>query len=423
MTNFREILEELEIPTTATAGPNGAAGEWLQLLAVFGQRGFLRALTDGDALALECAPPGDAAPTRKALEQHGWSIAEERVPFVAQRELPSSVDEMRAMWLRVTKLADATRNEDSAAFLSALTASEASEASEAEDAPTGGAFEVIGDADAAVDAAAAPQSSAFEFALVRAGEEVHAALGFSDRIGRVEHDDLEARLISNLRGKYDVDVEAVGAPDVDAKLPAPPTTRVSLKVRAAVGSNLSVQAVERAVGEYLETLQELAVAGVDPLVFLGARSSKRNTGAFEAIGATAAPQAAATEVEISSVELDLAPPGDDDDVDEVVFSAVPTADEPLQPGLFEDERLKRLDATSALVDVVLRHPGYSDRNIGQVMSILLSLDYGSCLEIAGKAPTVITWGVARERALTMKTVLEGAGGRVVLVEPGTFGES
>ena len=110
----------------------------------------------------------------------------------------------------------------------------------------------------------------------------------------------------------------------------------------------------------------------------------------------------------------------DDDVDEapaeapdaVVFDATPSdEDAPLKPGFFDDARLKRPDATTSLVDVVLRHPGYSDKNIGQVLSILLSIEYASCLDLAAKAPVVVAWGVARERALTMKTVMEREQGR------------
>jgi hypothetical protein len=100
----------------------------------------------------------------------------------------------------------------------------------------------------------------------------------------------------------------------------------------------------------------------------------------------------------------------------------PEPDDPLEAGRFDDPRLKGPDATTSLVDVVLRHPGYSDRRIGQVLSILLSIEYSGSLELINKAPTVIAWGVSRERAQTMKTVIEGAGGKVHLSEPGQFHE-
>jgi hypothetical protein len=95
----------------------------------------------------------------------------------------------------------------------------------------------------------------------------------------------------------------------------------------------------------------------------------------------------------------------------------------LQAGNFEDARLKREDATTALVDVVLRHPGYSDKNICQVLTILLSIDYSKALHTIQQAPCVIAWGIGMERALTFRNVIEGAGGKVLLVEPGTFGNA
>ena len=95
----------------------------------------------------------------------------------------------------------------------------------------------------------------------------------------------------------------------------------------------------------------------------------------------------------------------------------------LRPGDFEDARLKREDATSSLVDVVLRHPGYSDKNICQVLTILLSVDYSKALHTIQQAPCVIAWGIGLERALTFRNVIEGAGGKVLLVEPGTFGNA
>ena len=92
----------------------------------------------------------------------------------------------------------------------------------------------------------------------------------------------------------------------------------------------------------------------------------------------------------------------------------------LQPGRFDDPRLRAPEATTQLVDVVLRHPGFSERRIGQVLSILLSVNYSQALELAAQAPCVIAWGMGRERAMTFKNVIEGAGGKALLVEPNTF---
>ncbi|MFU8805828.1 MAG: hypothetical protein ACNA8W_18595, partial [Bradymonadaceae bacterium] len=112
---------------------------------------------------------------------------------------------------------------------------------------------------------------------------------------------------------------------------------------------------------------------------------------------------------------------------EVVFdlsgaSATASGKDLLKPGDFHDPRLKGPDADTALVDIVLRHPGYSDHRIGQVLSILLSIEYHRALQLAENAPCVIAWALGQERAQSFKGVIESAGGKVVLVEPGTFGE-
>lgn len=437
-TAWREVLEELEIPTSNAAGPGGAGGDWQQLAAAFGTKAFLRALTDGDALAIECVPPGDPAGARGALREAGWAIEGEDVPFVARRDFPEDVDSLRPHWVSIAKLADATRDEDADAFVAALVVSEPIVEEESRDeagndpehppqeTATAAAFEPIGDA--------SPRPALdrpFAYVIGRDGGVVEAKLGFDEPLDKHVFEKLEARLVGNLRGKYDVDVKVVGAREVAVKLAVEPKTRIALRIEPApIGADtLSVRDVEERVTSYFENLDELAGSGIDPLVFLGVRASKRNTGAFESIGSHGAkPLAQATPEEdegetVLFVEDDVSDDGADSDEGEVVFGGEPLdADAPLEPARYDDERLKRPDATTTLVDVILRHPGYSDRSIGQVLSILLSLDYASCLDIAERAPTVVAWGVARDRALTMKTVIEGAGGKVVLVEPGTFGE-
>lgn len=89
---------------------------------------------------------------------------------------------------------------------------------------------------------------------------------------------------------------------------------------------------------------------------------------------------------------------------------------------FTDPRLKRADATTPLVDVVLRHPGYAERATTQALGILLSVEHHRARALVEGAPCVIAWGVGREQAQTLKMVVEGAGGKIVLVEPGTFGQ-
>lgn len=95
-------------------------------------------------------------------------------------------------------------------------------------------------------------------------------------------------------------------------------------------------------------------------------------------------------------------------------------DEALKRGDFEDPRLREPESQAALVDVVLRHPGYSDRRVGQVLSILLSIEYHVALQLMSNSPCVIATGVARDRGDTLKRMVENAGGRVLLTDPGRF---
>jgi hypothetical protein len=89
----------------------------------------------------------------------------------------------------------------------------------------------------------------------------------------------------------------------------------------------------------------------------------------------------------------------------------------LQAGNYRDPRLLREDATTSLVDVVLRHPGYAEEKMGHNLSILLDADYPDAMELVQTAPCVIAWSVGRDRGMKFKRVVERAGGKVVLVEP------
>lgn len=108
------------------------------------------------------------------------------------------------------------------------------------------------------------------------------------------------------------------------------------------------------------------------------------------------------------------------DTDSPQQSGMPAASDALSPGAFTDARLRREDANTALVDVILRHPGYSDKNMSKVLSILLSIEYSKAQALIERAPCVLAWGTSNERGQTMKSVIEGAGGKVVIVEPDTF---
>lgn len=105
------------------------------------------------------------------------------------------------------------------------------------------------------------------------------------------------------------------------------------------------------------------------------------------------------------------------------IAAASPSESSLDPGDYSDPRVMREDADTALVDVVLRHPGYSDRNMRQVLSILLDVDYYRAGKLIDQAPCVIAWGVSQERAREFKRVIEQSGGRVTLVEPDTLADA
>jgi len=130
-----------------------------------------------------------------------------------------------------------------------------------------------------------------------------------------------------------------------------------------------------------------------------------NEGVTLGSASTSADPAAATSSSETDDETTLEKPEDE----------APTG--PLKTGHFTDPRLMRDDATTSLVDVILRHPGYRDERMAQVLSILLSLDYPDAKHLVNQAPTHLAWGVGRERAQRLKRVVEDTGGKVVFVEP------
>lgn len=141
----------------------------------------------------------------------------------------------------------------------------------------------------------------------------------------------------------------------------------------------------------------------------GGRSSRRRS------EDEATPSADAAET--SDDEIVLGGPDDEDERE----PAEPETG--LTPGDYTDPRLMREDATTSLVDVVLRHPGYAEEKMGHNVSILLGIDFPEAMELIETAPRVIAWGVGRDRATRFKRVIEQAGGKVVLVEPDSLQDS
>jgi len=237
-------------------------------------------------------------------------------------------------------------------------------------------------------------------------------------------DDVEEALKRNLRAKFDVDVQVLEPErirELGAEYPRSVGFRVT-PVSITGESPPSLPSCQRALVDYLETIGELSDGGIDPLVFLGVKRSPRDGGSRE----TPDPRITSPGTDVEDDEDSFLLVADEDsdasDSDGEFVLAAPEFDDsdPLQTGRFDDHRLDEPDATSALVDVVLRHPGYSDRRVGQVLSILFSIEYFEALGLMQNAPIVVARGVSRDRGQTIQTVVEAAGGRVKLTEPDRF---
>lgn len=297
-------------------------------------------------------------------------------------------------------------------------------------------FESIGD-DEPTDEIDGP---IFDFAVAEA--HVELGIGLAEQLDPDTFDRILAAWSRSLRGRYDVRTDVI-APDAERQIALPgASARLMLRARPdALEGSLTVEDIAPQLRDHIDTLQKISDGGIDPLVFLGVRERSESRGAsdaptrsapFETIGGDGASDDGASDdtnvdrPDTSSDESDETTflVADDDDAPGqgmvLDLEGPPSEGSPLRAGRFDDPRLDAVDATTPLVDVVLRHPGYSDRNIGQVLSILLSIDYSDALELANDAPRVIAWGVGNDRAQTMKTVIEGAGGKVHLVEPDTF---
>lgn len=158
---------------------------------------------------------------------------------------------------------------------------------------------------------------------------------------------------------------------------------------------------------FLARLEKFSDHGVDLFEYLGIRRDRS--------GPTSEPSA---DEEKLATSLPVAAPAERPVV--LGLGEAQASTGALRAGDFEDPRLRREDATTALVDLVLRHPGYSERRIGQVLSILLSIEYHQAVALSERAPCVIAWSVGDQRAQSFKEVIESAGGKALLVEPGTF---
>ena len=74
--------------------------------------------------------------------------------------------------------------------------------------------------------------------------------------------------------------------------------------------------------------------------------------------------------------------------------------------------MRNLKADIARVDVYLRSAGYNTAKLAQIMTILMNMDMGDARKLIDKAPCLLAENIPRDRARTIKTVLEGTGARI-----------
>jgi ribosomal protein L7/L12 len=82
------------------------------------------------------------------------------------------------------------------------------------------------------------------------------------------------------------------------------------------------------------------------------------------------------------------------------------------------EVLKSLNANIETVDVYLRSAGYNHTKLAQIMSILLGMTPAQARACIEQAPGILLENVPRDRARTIRTVLEGTGAKIAITSPG-----
>ncbi|MGM0558548.1 MAG: hypothetical protein ACQEVA_19340 [Myxococcota bacterium] len=444
--------EPVGAPSGRTEG--AAELEWFQLLTRFTQRGFLRVIAaqSGGEVKVElqvALPGGDDAGYLDALLSHlrdtGVSlelISEER-PWTLDLMVDSK-EALRDLVEDLELLSEHVRLAEEASDLSTLVEAWTSEdapephaddeqpvdqaderSQESSDSP----FETIGDDEPDEDARPPTESRADDDAPPASDSSRVQLAGFNLRVDAPaivltadadtdadarQLDELGRSLRSKLESRFDLVARStdVAVEENEVQLTLEPS-----ELGATYGMPLGELCDD--VARYLDRQRELSELGVS-LDKLSPRRRREQppkpdrarSGRDESRSSRQEPEAEVEEE--SGVVFGFG--------EEEIAAASPSESK-IDPGDYTDPRVMREDADTALVDVVLRHPGYSDRNMRQVLSILLDVDYYRAGKLIDQAPCVIAWGVGQERAREFKRVIEGAGGRVTLVEPDTLADA
>ncbi|TXD36342.1 hypothetical protein FRC96_09695 [Lujinxingia vulgaris] len=418
----------------APAPPGSTPGtSWHQGLAAFEKHSFVRLLISEDgeqatAFVELAAGPPEGQETRLAnaacqwlsrATPASWELVSAEMPANLRATLANadalyaSLDALLAFMARASEVNSAN------GWLTFFGASGVPPSASVEEQPSaaatsGSPFETIGQGDTtppSTDGATANAAGAQRLEVIDSGQgALTLNVHLSHVLGSAESQRLVHALSHFLHARYDVQAQQA------ADQSSPHTLSLAIEPERYLGSRRELASdLERfckRLGDYIAAGGDLQdYLGINEVVLPSPRPTTSSASRPAPVLDTASPSHhRASESADSGVVFDLS------------SASASTARELVQ-GDFTDSRLKRDDAQTALVDLVLRHPGYSERRINQVLTILLSIDYAAAERLAESAPCVIAWGLSRDRALSFKDVLQSAGGKALLVEPGTFGES
>lgn len=451
--SWTAVLRELGFDLDTVATPSGEEHEWNRLMATFERRGFLMLWAREQAdmvqvrieVALPAHAPSDAVQTSieerlAQLNATHTEVSTQGPPHIMYTRASSSIseDDIRQLGMMFLKLSDyihaveddhdtalpfgasaESKSVGGAAFesigTSAPDAPESDNAQRASSSTPSGAFETIGRGE--------PESTTDQTIHLKDFKVSAPSPNIEICITLDVHPDASTRRIlarglkQALEVRFDVQVQDNKQVDGDEMM---------FHVQSASSSYPLGKRDRADMESFFERLVKFGALGMDLFGALNLNTqgeltpSTRARREYDTL--TAMPRQTKTS---GNRPADLSSAKDTSkDSSEVVLSFehvdAPEQNAPLEPQRYDDERLNRPDATTPLVDIILRHPGFSDRRIGQVLSILLSIDTVQAKNLIVQAPCPISWGVSRERALTFKSAMEGAGAKALLVEPGTF---
>lgn len=463
---WRELADELDLDVRPCEPPDDTTdgAQWFDVLRRFGDEGFMRLLASPGAtttsLRLELAPPrGGSGPEwvqavaselESRLDTH-WNVDDDGPPWTLKASVADgpNPDNLAPFLTGLMQLGDYISSPDSAQPPEWLKSTDGSGEKPRSDDPesqhTDGIFETIGD-DAGDDGSRQPASDDPDRGRRLSGHGSDARLAAANVVesdGSLEAtitldrdvstsalETLGRGLAHTLRARFGVHARPLPAGGDSGASSGTKTVSVRIdEMDSERAARFDAKEMADRLDDYFDRLEKFGGHGLALADVLGLGESAdertQTKRGEEPTDQRSESGGSRDEPEDDGIVLNLEgdapdeqrPPDEGDDAGETVLQG---PDSGLQAGNYTDPRLKREDAETALVDVVLRHPGYAERRMAHNLGILLDVDFTDAMELVQDAPCLIAWGVGRERGLRFKRVIENAGGKVVLVEPETF---